>query len=68
MLPHDGGLVIYLHVALKKKLTTYPLQKNGWTPDQAVDHMRKCRPHILLHTKQWDALRLFYTNNVETKS
>ncbi|EDV53969.1 phosphatidylglycerophosphatase and protein-tyrosine phosphatase 1 [Drosophila erecta] len=46
----------------------YLMMKNGWTPDQAVDHMRQCRPHILLHTKQWDALRLFYTNNVQAKS
>ncbi|XP_068155866.1 phosphatidylglycerophosphatase and protein-tyrosine phosphatase 1 [Drosophila tropicalis] len=46
----------------------YLMLKNGWTPDQAVSHMRQCRPHILLHTKQWDALRIFYTNNVETKS
>ncbi|KAI8046288.1 hypothetical protein M5D96_002490 [Drosophila gunungcola] len=45
-----------------------PDNKNGWTPDQAVDHMRQCRPHILLHTKQWDALQLFYTNNVQAKS
>ncbi|SPP83039.1 phosphatidylglycerophosphatase and protein-tyrosine phosphatase 1 [Drosophila guanche] len=46
----------------------YLMMKNGWTPDEAVDHMRSCRPHILLHTKQWDALRLFYTNNVVTQS
>jgi len=47
---------------------THTLQKNGWNPEQAVEHMRQCRPHILLHTKQWDALRLFYTNNVQAKS
>ncbi|XP_030369771.1 phosphatidylglycerophosphatase and protein-tyrosine phosphatase 1 isoform X2 [Scaptodrosophila lebanonensis] len=46
----------------------YLMLKNGWTPDQAVDHMRHCRPHILLHTKQWDALRIFYTKNVAAKS
>lgn len=43
----------------------YFFQKNGWTPEKAVEHMRSCRPHILLHTKQWDALRLFYKKNVE---
>ncbi|KAH8303046.1 hypothetical protein KR018_006766, partial [Drosophila ironensis] len=46
----------------------YLMMKNGWTPDQAVEHMRQCRPHILLHTKQWDALRLFHANNVLTRS
>ena len=43
-------------------------QRNHWTPDQAVQHMRQCRPHILLHTKQWHALRLFYKNNIEQQS
>ncbi|XP_037948555.1 phosphatidylglycerophosphatase and protein-tyrosine phosphatase 1 [Teleopsis dalmanni] len=43
----------------------YLMMKNGWTPEKAVEHMRNCRPHILLHTKQWEALRLFYKSNVE---
>ncbi|XP_067618395.1 phosphatidylglycerophosphatase and protein-tyrosine phosphatase 1 isoform X2 [Eurosta solidaginis] len=43
----------------------YLMLKNGWTPEQAVDHMRTCRPHVLLHTKQWDALRIFHQRNVK---
>lgn len=31
-----------------------------WNPEQAVQHMRDCRPHILLHSKQWEALRIFH--------
>ncbi|KAM7363481.1 protein tyrosine phosphatase, mitochondrial 1 [Cochliomyia hominivorax] len=43
----------------------YLMMKNGWTPEQAVEHMRSHRPHILLHTKQWDALRLFHQNHLQ---
>ncbi|XP_053945467.1 phosphatidylglycerophosphatase and protein-tyrosine phosphatase 1 [Anastrepha ludens] len=43
----------------------YLMMKNGWTPEQAVTHMRARRPHILLHTMQWDALRIFHKRNVE---
>lgn len=43
----------------------YLMMKNGWTPEQAVDHMRCRRAHVLLHTKQWDALRLFHQNNIQ---
>ena len=42
----------------------YLMLKNKWSPEQAVDHMRNCRPHILLHKAQWEALRLFYNDNV----
>ncbi|XP_052900180.1 phosphatidylglycerophosphatase and protein-tyrosine phosphatase 1 isoform X2 [Anopheles moucheti] len=38
----------------------YLVMKNGWSPEQAVEHMRDCRPHILLRSKQWEALRLFH--------
>lgn len=44
----------------------YLMKKNGWTPEQAVDHMRSCRSHVLLHSPQWKALRQFYEDNVES--
>jgi len=37
-------------------------RKEGWGPEQAVDHMRSVRPHILLHNKQWEALREYHKN------
>ncbi|KPJ16996.1 Protein-tyrosine phosphatase mitochondrial 1-like protein [Papilio machaon] len=40
--------------------------KNGWSPEQAVEHMRSKRPHILLHTKQWQALDIFHRRHVLT--
>lgn len=43
----------------------YLMMKNGWSPEQAVDHMRNCRPHILIHNAQWRALREFYQDNIE---
>lgn len=44
----------------------YLMRKNNWTPEQAVQHMRDRRPHILLHTKQWEALRIFYRAQMPT--
>uniref|UniRef100_A0AAG5DVW7 Phosphatidylglycerophosphatase and protein-tyrosine phosphatase 1 n=1 Tax=Anopheles atroparvus TaxID=41427 RepID=A0AAG5DVW7_ANOAO len=38
----------------------YLIMKNGWSPEQAVEHMRQCRPHVLLRSKQWEALKLFH--------
>jgi atypical dual specificity phosphatase len=42
----------------------YLMMKNGWTPEQAVEHMRNCRSHILIHNAQWKALRQFHLENV----
>jgi len=36
------------------------VQENNWTPEKAVDHIRNCRPHILLHSKQNNAIRQYY--------
>lgn len=38
----------------------YLMEENGWTPERAVEHMRERRPHILLHSKQWEALRIYH--------
>ncbi|XP_023717334.1 phosphatidylglycerophosphatase and protein-tyrosine phosphatase 1 isoform X1 [Cryptotermes secundus] len=43
----------------------YLMQKNCWKPEQAVHFMQNRRPHILLRSKQWQALHTFYENNVE---
>ncbi|XP_046971358.1 phosphatidylglycerophosphatase and protein-tyrosine phosphatase 1 isoform X1 [Vanessa cardui] len=44
----------------------YLMMRNGWSPQEAVEHMRTRRPHILLHTKQWQALDIFYKKHVQT--
>ncbi|KAL0130419.1 hypothetical protein PUN28_002238 [Cardiocondyla obscurior] len=46
----------------------YLITKNNWTPEKAVDFMRKKRPHILLHTAQWSALEEFHAKHIEPKS
>lgn len=38
----------------------YLMAKYGWSPEKAVEVMREKRPHILLHSKQWEALRTFH--------
>ncbi|KAF5293018.1 hypothetical protein FQA39_LY13787 [Lamprigera yunnana] len=38
----------------------YLMKRYGMNPQEAVDHMISKRPHILLHVKQWDALKFFY--------
>ncbi|XP_025074420.1 phosphatidylglycerophosphatase and protein-tyrosine phosphatase 1 isoform X2 [Pogonomyrmex barbatus] len=46
----------------------YLITKNNWTPEQAVDYLRIKRPHVLLHTAQWSALKQFYTRHIQTTS
>ncbi|CAH4038149.1 phosphatidylglycerophosphatase and protein-tyrosine phosphatase 1 [Pieris brassicae] len=44
----------------------YLMMKNGWTPTEAVEYMRSRRPHILLHTKQWQALDIFHQRHIKS--
>ncbi|XP_072929666.1 phosphatidylglycerophosphatase and protein-tyrosine phosphatase 1 [Epargyreus clarus] len=43
----------------------YLMMRNGWSPNEAVEYMRARRPHILLHTKQWQALDIFHRRHVQ---
>uniref|UniRef100_A0A182MZN7 Phosphatidylglycerophosphatase and protein-tyrosine phosphatase 1 n=1 Tax=Anopheles dirus TaxID=7168 RepID=A0A182MZN7_9DIPT len=66
--PAEPG-TIYVHCKAGRTRSAtlvgcYLMMKNGWSPEQAVEHMRDCRPHVLLRSKQWEALRLFH----QTKS
>ena len=45
----------------------YLMSVHSWTPEQAVEYMQEKRPHILLHSKQWEALRTYYANNIQSK-
>jgi len=42
----------------------YLMASTGMTPEEAVQHMKKRRPHVLLHNKQWEALRTYYDRNI----
>uniref|UniRef100_A0A182PT42 Phosphatidylglycerophosphatase and protein-tyrosine phosphatase 1 n=1 Tax=Anopheles epiroticus TaxID=199890 RepID=A0A182PT42_9DIPT len=62
--PAEPG-TIYVHCKAGRTRSAtlvgcYLIMKNGWSPEKAVEHMRECRPHILLRSKQWEALRLFH--------
>ncbi|KAJ2944658.1 hypothetical protein O0L34_g4012 [Tuta absoluta] len=46
----------------------YLMMKHGWSPKETVDYMRERRPHILLHTKQWEALHIFHQTHVTGSS
>lgn len=66
---HSPGTV-YVHCKAGRTRSAtlvgcYLMQRNNWSPEHAVEHMRTCRPHILLHKKQWEALRIFYNHNVK---
>ncbi|XP_059477225.1 phosphatidylglycerophosphatase and protein-tyrosine phosphatase 1 [Neocloeon triangulifer] len=41
----------------------YLMQKHGWSAEKAVSFMTEKRPHILLRSKQWEALRVFFDKN-----
>ncbi|XP_052860426.1 phosphatidylglycerophosphatase and protein-tyrosine phosphatase 1 isoform X4 [Anopheles cruzii] len=63
--PSDEPGSVYIHCKAGRTRSAtlvgcYLVMKYGWTPEEAVGHMRVCRPHILLRSKQWDALRLFH--------
>ncbi|XP_050466555.1 phosphatidylglycerophosphatase and protein-tyrosine phosphatase 1 isoform X2 [Cataglyphis hispanica] len=45
----------------------YLIIKNNWTPEEAVNYMRTKRPHVLLRTVQWSALKQFYAEHVQPK-
>ncbi|XP_018794002.1 PREDICTED: phosphatidylglycerophosphatase and protein-tyrosine phosphatase 1 [Bactrocera latifrons] len=66
---NDGTVYVHCKAGRTRSATLvgcYLMMKNGWSPEEAVDFMRARRPHILLHSKQWEALKLFYKKNVES--
>ncbi|XP_014470637.1 PREDICTED: phosphatidylglycerophosphatase and protein-tyrosine phosphatase 1 isoform X2 [Dinoponera quadriceps] len=69
---YDRNGTVYVHCKAGRTRSAtlvgcYLMIRNNWTPEQAVDHMRSKRPHILLHTAQWNALKLFYEKHATIK-
>ena len=61
----DPEASIYVHCKAGRTRSAtlvgcYLMAKNGMTPEEAVEVMRDHRPHILLHSKQWQAMREFH--------
>ena len=42
-------------------------QHDQWTPEMAVERMKQLRPHVLLHNKQWQAMRDFHKDLIQQK-
>ncbi len=66
----EVGPSVYVHCKAGRTRSAtlvgcYLMQRHGWTPEDAVAFMAERRPHILLHNKQWEALREYYRRNVE---
>jgi len=40
-------------------------QRENWTPEMAVERMKEVRPHVLLHNKQWQAMRDYHNNMLQ---
>lgn len=65
----NGGTV-YVHCKAGRTRSAtlvgcYLMMKMKCHPEVAVDFIKLKRPHILLHTKQWDALRVFHKENLK---
>jgi len=70
---HNPAGTVYVHCKAGRTrsatlVACYLITKNNWTPEEAVDYMRTKRPHILLHTAQWSALKQFHTRHVQSTS
>jgi len=74
-LPENGAepkSTVYVHCKAGRTRSAtlvgcYLMMRNGWSPEQAVEYMKSKRPHILLHTAQWNAMRKFYTEILPAK-
>ncbi|PZC74864.1 hypothetical protein B5X24_HaOG207084 [Helicoverpa armigera] len=64
---NSGSVYVHCKAGRTRSATLvgcYLMMKNGWSPEEAVKYMRSRRPHILLHTKQWEALDIFHRQHV----
>uniref|UniRef100_A0A2A4JSU5 Phosphatidylglycerophosphatase and protein-tyrosine phosphatase 1 n=2 Tax=Heliothis virescens TaxID=7102 RepID=A0A2A4JSU5_HELVI len=64
---NSGSVYVHCKAGRTRSATLvgcYLMMKNGWSPEEAVNYMRSRRPHILLHTKQWEALDIFHRQHV----
>ena len=64
---NDPEASVYVHCKAGRTRSAtlvgcYLMEKNKLSPEEAVELMKSKRPHILLHTKQWEALRAFHNH------
>ena len=64
---NDPDASVYVHCKAGQTrsatlVACYLMEKNMISPEEAVEMMKsKRRPKIILHTKQWEALRAFHS-------
>ncbi|RZF36396.1 hypothetical protein LSTR_LSTR002992 [Laodelphax striatellus] len=67
---NNRGSSVYVHCKAGRTRSAtlvgcYLMMKNKWTPEKAVEFMKNKRPHILLRSKQWEALEIFHKEHVK---
>ena len=67
--PHSS---VYVHCKAGRTRSAtlvgcYLIEKYGMSPEEAVSLMMEKRPHVLLRSKQWEALRSFQTQSLLIK-
>jgi len=70
MSPTGNSIYVHCKAGRTRSATLvgcYLMSLHQCSPEQAVRVMQEKRPHILLHNKQWEALRTYYANHVEPK-
>lgn len=63
------GNSVYVHCKAGRTRSTtvvacYLMQRHNWSPEEAVEFIRRKRPHIILRNKQKFALHKYYLNRV----
>jgi len=61
----ESGSSVYVHCKAGRTrsatlVAAYLIAEQGLKPEEAVSKMREVRPHILLHSPQWAALKEFH--------
>jgi len=70
---HRNDQSVYIHCKAGRTRSAtlvgcYLMAANNWTPQQAIDYMKEKRPHILLHSKQMEALQTFHSDRLNIQN
>nr|CAG4648342.1 EOG090X0GSS [Moina brachiata]SVE93341.1 EOG090X0GSS [Moina brachiata] len=65
----EQGGTVYVHCKAGRSRSAtlvgcYLMQKNLWTPEQAISHLKSVRPHVIFTPHKVEALDLFYKNQI----
>nr|CAG4645899.1 EOG090X0GSS [Lynceus sp. MCZ IZ 141354] len=66
----SSGKFVYVHCKAGRSRSAtlvgcYLINRNNWTPEQAIDFIRSKRSHILLHAVQLNSLKEYYERHVK---